>query len=511
MSDSGETPHAPSLLRRPGCWISFLTVIPVLIGGLYLVENWVGARGLGRVTSEVAAAGIELDPRKIPPARPPDGENFCALPLLLAIGGGTATGPEMAVIKRIGEWGSMGANAGARLRSARHPAPTQWPALREAVVAADPAAGIDAGTPDPVGALSASLERDLAAVFAELSSGLPRPHSYLIPSYLDDLRDRRNVFTGGLWINDIRGLASVCYLRATLAIEAGEVDRAMESLRYLLRLAEGTESYGTAVTGMVGISIRSLALNAVWVAAERRQLPAPAWRALAVAFHAEQPLERLPDRIRAEMIFSTLAFEDLRRTPEQLWFVAAPSGGPVTPVTWQRYAAGFVPRGWFDANQATILDIYLELLRRTQDAGVADRFKTREWLQTRMSRQGFPWHNHMAQSLLSVTHNWVSPVASNHATCRLAEAACALETYWLEHEAYPESLGALVPEFLAAVPLDLDGQSIRYAPDAANGRYTLWSIGSDGIDDGGVEMATGSAPPRPWMEPVGDWVWQYPR
>lgn len=511
MTDSGETPHARSLLRRPGCWISFLTIIPVLIGGLYLVENWVGSRELARVTSEVAAAGIELDPRKIPSARPPDEENFCAVPLLLAIGGGTAPGPEMAVIKRMGEWQSMASKAGVRLQSARHPAVTPWAAWREAVVAADPAAGIEPGTSDPVKALSATLERELAAVFAELSAALPRPHSYLVPSYLDDLRERRNLYTGGRWINDLRSLASVCYLRATLAMEAGDAARAVESLRFLLRLAEGTESYGTAVAGLVGISIRSLALNAVWVAAERRQLPAPTWRELAAAFQTEQPLERLPERIQAEMIFSTQAFADFRKTPEQLWAGAGSSGPPGLPGTWQRFAAGFVPRGWFDANEATVLDIYLNLLRRTQDAGVLDRFNTKEWAQTWVGPQGFPWHNHVAQSLMSVMHSWVVPVASNHATCRLAEAACALEAYFLEHQAYPESLGGLVPEFLTAVPVDLDGRSIRYAPDAANGRYKLWSIGSDGVDDGGVEKAAGGATPRPWTEPLGDWVWQYSR
>jgi len=64
-----------------------------------------------------------------------------------------------------------------------------------------------------------------------------------------------------------------------------------------------------------------------------------------------------------------------------------------------------------------------------------------------------------------------------------------------------------------SVPTDVDGQSIRYALDPGNTRYRLWSIGEDGVDDGGmVKSVSPRKPkyPRPWSEPVGDWVWEYP-
>ncbi len=60
----------------------------------------------------------------------------------------------------------------------------------------------------------------------------------------------------------------------------------------------------------------------------------------------------------------------------------------------------------------------------------------------------------------------------------------ALELYHREHAAYPDSLGALVPAYLPAVPPDrFTGEPLRYA--LADGSPRLWSCGVDGDDDGG--------------------------
>jgi hypothetical protein len=69
--------------------------------------------------------------------------------------------------------------------------------------------------------------------------------------------------------------------------------------------------------------------------------------------------------------------------------------------------------------------------------------------------------------------------------CRLTVTAIALKRYHLQHSAYPASLNELVPAFLPAVPVDfMDGKPLRYKlrPD---GDFLLYSVGEDGIDDGG--------------------------
>ena len=67
-----------------------------------------------------------------------------------------------------------------------------------------------------------------------------------------------------------------------------------------------------------------------------------------------------------------------------------------------------------------------------------------------------------------------------------AAAAVAVVRYRLSHGKYPARLEDCVPEFLAAVPTDpCDGQPIRMK--ALEGGMILYSVGSDGKDDGGQD------------------------
>ncbi|MFN5945815.1 MAG: hypothetical protein ACK5ZG_08940 [Phycisphaerae bacterium] len=67
----------------------------------------------------------------------------------------------------------------------------------------------------------------------------------------------------------------------------------------------------------------------------------------------------------------------------------------------------------------------------------------------------------------------------------LVVTAIALERYRLEHGGYPQRLDVLVPGYLNVIPMDaIDGQPLRYRGERDT--YTLWSIGLNGVDDGGV-------------------------
>ncbi|MEQ2005623.1 MAG: hypothetical protein ABMA26_02400 [Limisphaerales bacterium] len=92
---------------------------------------------------------------------------------------------------------------------------------------------------------------------------------------------------------------------------------------------------------------------------------------------------------------------------------------------------------------------------------------------------------------------------------RLTFTAIALHRHRLKHGKFPESLGALVPEFLADVPRDfMDGQPLRYKlqPD---GQFLLWSVGEDFKDDGGDPTTAGVPGVIPFFDWLKgrDWVW----
>ncbi|BDI29807.1 hypothetical protein CCAX7_18580 [Capsulimonas corticalis] len=65
------------------------------------------------------------------------------------------------------------------------------------------------------------------------------------------------------------------------------------------------------------------------------------------------------------------------------------------------------------------------------------------------------------------------------------EVELALRAYQLQHHAYPESLAALTPTLIPNVPADpfAPTHSLNYRKEGAS--YRLYSVGPDGVDDGG--------------------------
>ncbi|HEX5221356.1 MAG TPA: hypothetical protein VFZ59_17460 [Verrucomicrobiae bacterium] len=75
--------------------------------------------------------------------------------------------------------------------------------------------------------------------------------------------------------------------------------------------------------------------------------------------------------------------------------------------------------------------------------------------------------------------------AETEARRRLMVTAIALKRFQLRHGSSPASLGELVPDLLGSVPLDfMDGKELRYRR-FEDGRFVLYSVGLDGIDNGG--------------------------
>lgn len=94
---------------------------------------------------------------------------------------------------------------------------------------------------------------------------------------------------------------------------------------------------------------------------------------------------------------------------------------------------------------------------------------------------------------------------------RIIVTAIALKRCQLKHGNYPAELSGLTPEFLPTVPLDpVDGKPLRYRPNS-DGTFLLYSIGEDGVDDGGDTAPPGALTNPGWFWQKGrDWVWPQP-
>jgi hypothetical protein len=92
---------------------------------------------------------------------------------------------------------------------------------------------------------------------------------------------------------------------------------------------------------------------------------------------------------------------------------------------------------------------------------------------------------HRAFSLNGQPQTVIGRAADMKARAAVLVAAIALERYRIRHHEYPGRLAQLAPDFLATEPLDFcDGKPLRYHPTEP--RYVLYSIGLDGVDDGGA-------------------------
>jgi len=101
-----------------------------------------------------------------------------------------------------------------------------------------------------------------------------------------------------------------------------------------------------------------------------------------------------------------------------------------------------------------------------------------------------------ADASAGVSRNSLPEVAAGpvlgrwHSRLRVAQAAIAVERFRAANGKLPADLTELVPRFLAVVPVDpFDRQSLRYRRTEMG--YTVYSVGPDLIDQGGVQTTGG--------------------
>ncbi len=95
--------------------------------------------------------------------------------------------------------------------------------------------------------------------------------------------------------------------------------------------------------------------------------------------------------------------------------------------------------------------------------------------------------------------------AYNQTQVNEAQIACALERYHLANGQYPDTLDALMPQFMETIPHDIiGGQPLRYRR-TDDGKFLLYSVGWNETDDGGQESP--SVKSRSIDFTKGDWVW----
>lgn len=96
----------------------------------------------------------------------------------------------------------------------------------------------------------------------------------------------------------------------------------------------------------------------------------------------------------------------------------------------------------------------------------------------------------IAALFLSATGNIFTAQERHDLTEQMDQVVFELAAYRADHGQYPETLDALVPNYIAAVPDDTFAEKptpIRYLRTAK--AWRMWSVGMNGIDDDGRNAA----------------------
>ena len=153
-----------------------------------------------------------------------------------------------------------------------------------------------------------------------------------------------------------------------------------------------------------------------------------------------------------------------------------------------------IPRGWVCQNMVQLANGYQAFSESTDSSGQMMFPKKVDDAGIMAGSHASPYHFLAIRSMPRYSKNFRGS-AKVQTEVHEALIACALERYRLARNSYPETLDALVPQFLDKIPADLIGGQPLHYRRAEDGKFLLYSVGWNETDDGG----------KPHSE--DDWVW----
>lgn len=297
----------------------------------------------------------------------------------------------------------------------------------------------------------------------------------------------------------LRNLDQILGTRAALELHDGDKDAAWTNLLASTRLITAWDPEPSEVSHGVRFACTTLAYNAVWQALQADGWPDDRLAQLQREWESVDFLHGLPEaeafaraaaadvcqRDRREPLGHTFILRDLFRSPRSAWYA----------LTEHWYQIRYRHHGSYE-DEGALLRYYRDRevqVRRAVQAPTWSEMRSLPRITNVVPFQS-KYHSRM-QALLNTRQmslrfagrgqSLLGRAAESEARRRILITAIALERYRGRHGSYPQTLQALVPEFLKQPPLDfMDGQPLRYHV-TADSHIVLFSVGQDCADNGG--------------------------
>jgi hypothetical protein len=353
-------------------------------------------------------------------------------------------------------------------------------------------------------------------------SGLSRPMMHLAP---------------------LRSLAQHLKLTALLDVHDGRWAEATGKIRDILQIARVLQKEPLVHSQTTCHTIIDGALQATWQLLQadstRSDGPEAALAELQRAWQSSESIKPMLQALEMERALSIDVYSSMRSSVNLTVDLLISFGRPVTPtssssadsteplIDYVGYQGGqmlgrgvYVPIWQFAWSQAEELD-HLECVQLLIDAArvcvrdasaASTHLATQEY--TKRVRPSGGWLQHwqrlMFHALASGLEQSFKRAINADAERELAVAAIAIQRYKLQYGKPPATLATLVPEFVPVIPQDVwSGRPLSYRADSTNG-VLLYSVGSDGQDNGGDATPSDSLNAKLLFLEGHDIVWPRP-
>jgi hypothetical protein len=284
-------------------------------------------------------------------------------------------------------------------------------------------------------------------------------------------------------MEDFRNAARLLALDARVKAAHGQMPRAMEDVRAMFALARHGMTNPILVPLLIACGTDEMAVHTLEAVLKSTQPPAPLLAGLGLS--ASEEYERnLPRVLRMEEAFVVSAMVDIGIGEDVSVLDAMGMRGASQPAL-QKVLTDPLLAGWrvFLAQEEMVA--YRAGIREYQRLAAMPYYEVaKEWRELAepesICRRGI-----MAAMLMPAIGRCATVVTRADARHAVACVAVAAARYRAEKGRLPETLDALVPEYLPAVPRDpFDGKPLRMV--TRDGRLVFYSIGPDMKDDGGA-------------------------
>jgi hypothetical protein len=278
----------------------------------------------------------------------------------------------------------------------------------------------------------------------------------------------------------LRDVARVGALRARLLSDAGwpqeALDQAMSIVRFGCRLEEGR---GPLIGYLVGASVKHIGLKEVRYVLAGSTMPAEQ-----LLPYIEQlkgcggSVEGLANALRIEYTMAANTVDDMIAGR----FASKPIS-PADRVKMRRFTLkpNRTKRLFAADHEMLIASADRPYARATLPE--IRRPKSETWWMVKAFTSGNGVGKIMYRLLMPAIPGVLRHKCVENCNAAATRILIALKCYKLEHGELPETLDALVPEYLEAVPLDdFDGKPMKYARD----KRVVYAVGTDLTDNGGI-------------------------